>query len=236
MSAARIDDTEKGVAAARVDAKTVAAEDVTHETTSEENTSREPASDADTVCGPSAATTDSEESQEIATDPAGRHTRRISWARVVAFGVLPALALLLMAAAGYLKWLDGSARDSLSAQLESVRSASDGTVAILSYKADSAEKDLDAAQGRLTGQFKDAYTKLTHDVVIPGAKQKHISAVANVPGAASVSATPAHAVVLVFVNQTVTMDNDPPTATASVVRVTLDKVGGRWLISAFDPI
>jgi len=29
---------------------------------------------------------------------------------------------------------------------------------------------------------------------------------------------------------------DAPTNTTSSVRVTLDKVGGRWLISAFDPI
>jgi Mce-associated membrane protein len=37
-------------------------------------------------------------------------------------------------------------------------------------------------------------------------------------------------VVLVFVNQTVAVGNDPPTDTASNVRVTLDKIGGRWLI------
>ena len=34
-----------------------------------------------------------------------------------------------------------------------------------------------------------------------------------------------------FVNQTITVGNDPPTDTASSVRVTLDKIGGRWLIS-----
>ena len=40
---------------------------------------------------------------------------------------------------------------------------------------------------------------------------------------------------LVFVNQTVIVGNDAPTVTASSVRVTLDKVGDRWLISKFDP-
>jgi Mce-associated membrane protein len=43
-------------------------------------------------------------------------------------------------------------------------------------------------------------------------------------------------VVLVFVNQTIMIGNDPPTATASTVRVTLDRVQGRWLISQFDPV
>jgi Mce-associated membrane protein len=72
--------------------------------------------------------------------------------------------------------------------------------------------------------------------VIPGAKQKQISAVATVPAMASVSADPRHAVVLVFVNQTVVVGQDAPTDTASSVRVTLDKVGDRWLISKFDPV
>ena len=84
--------------------------------------------------------------------------------------------------------------------------------------------------------FRDSYTSLTNDVVIPGAKQKQISAVATVPAVASVSADPRHAVVLVFVNQTVIVGQDAPTDTASSVRVTMDKAGGRWLISKFDPV
>jgi Mce-associated membrane protein len=95
---------------------------------------------------------------------------------------------------------------------------------------------LAAARDRLTGKFEDSYTQLVHDVVIPGAKKDHVAAVATVPAAASVSATPRHAVVLVFVDQTVTVGNDAPTETSSTVRVTLDNVGGRWLISAFDPV
>jgi Mce-associated membrane protein len=122
------------------------------------------------------------------------------------------------------------------ARAESVRAATDSTIALLSYKPDMVEKDLDAARGRLTGTFLSAYTSLTHDVVIPGAKQKQISAVATVPAAASTLATENHAVVLLFVNQTVIIGQDAPTNTASSVRVTLDKVGGRWLISQFDPV
>ena len=81
------------------------------------------------------------------------------------------------------------------------------------------------ARDRLTGEFRDQYTSLINDVVIPGAKEKQISAVANVPEAASVSANPGHAVVLVFVNQTVVVGTGAPTDTASSVRITLDKVG-----------
>lgn len=162
--------------------------------------------------------------------------RSLSFSRLFAFGVLPFLVLLLGGAAGYLKWQSGSMRTSQISGVESVAAAKDGTVAMLSYQPDSVEKDLAGARDRLTGTFKDSYTQLTHDVVIPGAKQKHISAVATVPAAASVSAAASHAVALVFVNQTVVVGADPPSATASVVRVTLDKVGDRWLISGFDPI
>ena len=162
--------------------------------------------------------------------------RRIQWARVFAFGVLPAVALLLAMGAGYLKWMDNSVRDSETARIESMQAAKDSTIALLSYKPDTVEQQLGGARDLLTGDFRDSYTSLTHDVVIPGAKQKQIAAVATVPAAALVSATPNHAVVLVFVNQTVIVGQDAPTDTASSVRVTLDKVGDRWLIAKFDPV
>jgi Mce-associated membrane protein len=162
--------------------------------------------------------------------------RRIRWSRLAVFWVLPILALSLAAAAGYLKWQGTSVRESGTAGIEAVAAAKDSTVALLSYQPDSVEKDLGAGRDRLAGKFKDSYTQLAHDVVIPGAKKQHISAVATVPAAALVSATPNHAVALVYVNQTVTVGNEAPSDTASSVRVTLDKVGGRWLISAFDPV
>jgi Mce-associated membrane protein len=175
---------------------------------------------------------DEPDPDEQPTDASGA-TR---WSRAIAYALLPGLALLLASAAGYLKWQDASVRDAAVARAESVRAATDSTIALLSYKPETVEKDLEAARGRMTGQFLDSYTSLTHDVVIPGAKQKQISAIASVPAAASVRATQNHAVVLLFVNQSVTIKQDAPTSTASTVRVTLDKIGGRWLISQFDPV
>jgi Mce-associated membrane protein len=183
-----------------------------------------------------AAQLDTIETPEVDAHAGGPRSRRIRWVRVLAYGILPGLALVLALGAGYLRWLDSSMRDSQLAGIESVRSATDSTIALLSYKPDTVEKDLGAARDRLNGNFKDSYTSLIHDVVIPGSKQKQISAVATVPAAATVSATENHAVVMVFVNQSLIIGNDAPTATASSVRVTVDKINGRWLISAFDPI
>jgi Mce-associated membrane protein len=171
-------------------------------------------------------------------DPADRLTseRGRRWARALAFGVLPAAALILAIAGGYAKWLDSSLRDAQLARAESVRAATESTIAMLSYKSDTVEKDLNAARDRLTGNFRDTYTQLTHDVVIPGSRQKKISAVANVAAAAWVSATQTRAVVLLFIDQTTTVGNDPPTNSASSVRETLDRVGDRWMVSDFTPV
>ena len=208
------------------------------QTTEEETTVP---SDTDTEQVEDAAaeeTTDAAENADESTEAAEpeKPQRRIQWARIFAYGVLPAIALLLALGAGYLKWMDNSVRNDEAARNASTKAAQDSTIALLSYKADTVEQQLHAARDLLTGDFRDSYTSLTNDVVIPGAKQKQISAVATVPAAASVSADPRHAVVLVFVNQTVIVGQDAPTDTASSVRVTLDKIGDRWLISKFDPV
>ena len=178
---------------------------------------------------------DATESSTGVRPKAGRATRSIAWSRVLAYGILPALALALAVGAGYLKWSAGAADDLARARTESVQAARDDTVALLTYHADTVDKDLAAARERLTGEFKDAYGELTRQVVVPGAKEKHISSVAKVNAAASVSVTENHAVALVYVDQTVTIGAGAPTDTQPVVRVTLDNVNGRWLVSRFEP-
>lgn len=181
---------------------------------------------------------DETEAAEAAADAAAAPVERgsrFSWTRLLVVS-LPALALIIALGVGYLKWLDGAARESRAAAEASVRAASESTIAILSYKPETVDRDLKAAAERLTAGFRQQYTQLVNDVVAPGAKQQHITAVATVPAAASVSATGKHAVVLVFVDQTTTIGNDAPTQTTSSVRVSLEKVDGRWLISQFDPV
>lgn len=205
--------------------------------------------DAEVTDTESSATEESTESAEESAESADAPTaekKKTNWGRVFAFGVLPAIALLLALAAGYARWElntseygavpPAASEQNPSPAFDSVNAAKDSTIKMLSYKPDTVEQQLNAARDLLTGEFKDSYTSLINDVVIPGATQKQISAVASVPAAASVSADPTHAVVLVFVNQTVVVGQELPTDTASSVRVTLDKVDGRWLISEFEPV
>ncbi|WP_319458229.1 MULTISPECIES: hypothetical protein [unclassified Mycobacterium] len=176
-----------------------------------------------------------DDEQPDAADASTPPPRRSKLVRAFSFGVVPFAALAVALGAAYLKYEDSTTRAADSAGVESVQAAKESTIAMLSYTPDTAQASLTAARDRLTGTFRDSYTSLTDDVVIPGAREKKISATATVAAAASVSASADHAVVVVFVNQAVIMGNDAPTQTASVVQVTLDKVGNRWLIAGFDP-
>lgn len=156
------------------------------------------------------------------------------WARVTAYRVLPVLALVLAAAAGGLWYL--TTKHSNDAQRAAViKLASDGTVTLLSYQPDTVRQQLTDARKLLTTPFLDEYTTLTKSV-IPGAEQRHISAATSVPAAAAVSVEENHAVVLVFVNQIVRVGDQLPTSTPTSARVTLERLGGQWLIAKFEPV
>lgn len=161
---------------------------------------------------------------------------KTNWIRGLTFTVLPGLALLLAVATGALKWQATSARENQLAATETMQVARDTSVAILSYRPETVEDQLTSARNLLTGPFLESYTALINDVVIPGSRQQSMVAEASVPAVASVSATPEHAVAVVYINQTSTVANGAPTVTASTVTVTMDKIGDRWLVSGFDPV
>jgi Mce-associated membrane protein len=159
------------------------------------------------------------------------------WKKSVVFGVVPLVAILLAAGAGFLKWQEGSVTSAGAAGVEATQAGKDATIALLSYDPATVDTKLvAAAHNLLTGEFQAAYTSLVTDVVIPGAKEKRISAVATVPAVSLMSASRDHAQLLAFVDQTVVIGAGAPTATASSVQVTMDRVNGRWLVSKFQPV
>ena len=156
--------------------------------------------------------------------------------KTLIYVVMPVLALLLGAGAvfAYVKYQYLPHRDD-AARVESVQAARDAAAKLLSYQPDTVRQQLTDARELTTGAFRNEYTAMTQSV-IPGAEQNHITAVTAVPAAASVSVDSDHAVVLVFINQTVVVGDQPPTNTPTSVRVTLDREGGKWLISGFQTI
>lgn len=149
----------------------------------------------------------------------------------------PLLAVLALAAAGWLVWDAAARRGAEQAGSQALQAARESIPALFSYQPATAEQVLPAAaQDRLTGRFLADYTQLITTVVVPEAKQKGMSASATVPAAGVISADRERAVVLAYVDQTITVGKETPTQANSSVRVTMDNVDGRWLISGFDPI
>ncbi|BBY24573.1 hypothetical protein [Mycobacterium stomatepiae] len=118
-----------------------------------------------------------------------------------------------------------------------ISSASDGTVALLSYSPDTLDKDFAAAKSHLSGDFLSYYNQFTQQIVAPAAKQKSLKTNARVLGAAVQELHPDSAVVLVLVDQSTTSkDNPEPSMASSSVLVSLTRVNGNWLITKFDPV
>ena len=118
-----------------------------------------------------------------------------------------------------------------------VAAASSGTVALLSYAPDTIDADLATAKSQMTGEFLTYYSKFTADVVAPAVRDRGVRASARAVDAALMEIQPTEAKVLVFLNQeTVSRDRPEPAYTASSVIVSLAKVDGEWLISAFNPV
>ena len=153
-----------------------------------------------------------------------------------------AVALLLVGAAAAATWIYANQyrgeRQTAGASAKAVlEAATDGTVALLSYSPDHLLTDLAAAKTHLTGDFLVYYSKFSDQIVAPAAKDKQVDTHAAVVHAAVADLHPDAARVLIFLNQTTTSkDVAAPVQTSSSVVVSLTKIDGRWLISAFDPV
>ena len=153
-----------------------------------------------------------------------------------------ALAVVLLASLGLASWayltqFRPDQQTDAAVAAETVKAASDGTLALLSYAPETLDKDFANAKTHLTGDFLSYYTQFTQDIVTPAAKQKAVKTSATVVRSAVSELNPGSATVLVFLNQTTTSKENPDGSfTASSVKVGLTKVDGTWLISAFDPV
>ncbi|MDT5336218.1 MAG: Mce-associated rane protein [Mycobacterium sp.] len=182
---------------------------------------------------------DADESGDEASAQPDTAPRR---ARLKGLLVPLALVVALLASAGLATWLyvnqfrpDRESNATVAA--ETVKAASDGAVALLSYAPDTMDKDFATAKTHLTGDFLNYYSQFTQDIVTPAVKQKSVKTSATIVQAAASEVKPDSAMVLLFLNQTTTSKENPDGSfTASSVKVKLTKVNDAWLISAFDPV
>lgn len=173
------------------------------------------------------------------TEPSARSQPR-AWRWVKPVPVILVVLLLISGAAAtwlyFRQYLPVKQTDASVASAV-INSASDGTVALLSYSPDSLDKDFAAAKSHLSGDFLSYYNQFTEQIVAPAAKQKSLKTTARVLGAALSELRPDSAVVLVLVDQSTTSkDNPDPAMASSSVLVSLARVNGKWLITKFDPV
>jgi Mce-associated membrane protein len=192
--------------------------------------------------GIDAADDSSEQEAADSSEKSERSDRREPRARRKVKVVPVVLILLLLISGGAATWLyfkqyRPDKQTDASVVSAVISSASDGTVALLSYSPDSLDKDFAAAKSHLSGDFLSYYNQFTEQIVAPAAKQKSLKTNARVLGAAVQEIHPDSAVVLVLVDQSTTSkDNPDPAMASSSVLVSLTRVNGNWLITKFEPV
>jgi uncharacterized protein HemX len=194
-----------------------------------------------------AAATATEPTSPLATEPtsppATNKLRLTKVARTKSVGTVAAVAALAAAVLlGVGLWLtDGVwwAKSSTSAHREQVRqqvlaAAKTCTAAILSYDYRTLDQNERTGQACATGQLKADYTKLmdtTVKTIAPQNKAVQVLQVAKA-GITSVSSDGKQWVILVYGQQSVTTSTvTSPRLDISSASVTLNNVGGVWLVS-----
>lgn len=160
----------------------------------------------------------------------GRNPQRLLIA-LVAVGVV--LAGLLVA----LVWTVHRHDESVTAGQDAQRVAGQEVVALLSYDYHTARQDLPPVLNSLAGPFKDQYSQLLNQTVIPAAEQQQITTRTSLAGSSITSESPDHVELLMFLNQTSVVPSQPqPQLEGSRAKVTLDLVDGQWKVSGLTPM
>jgi Mce-associated membrane protein len=142
------------------------------------------------------------------------------------------VVVILLVTAGLLTVRARGADRVEQARTEATAAAEATAVDLLSYDYRHLDRDFARARAGLTGGFVDDYAKTTQTVVRPTATEVMAVVKADVAASSVVRADQNRVVVLLFVNQTTTSTRlDAPKVDLNRVRLTMDRVDGRWLVS-----
>lgn len=109
---------------------------------------------------------------------------------------------------------------------------------LLSYDHRSIAQEVDGRAAQITGKFHDDYLSLVRDIVIPASdREQLVTQTSTAAVGATQEAAPGRAQFMMFLNQTSTRaGQNQPTLSGSRVRVTMEREGDHWLVSALDPV
>ncbi|MEB3983158.1 Mce protein [Mycobacterium sp. 663a-19] len=156
--------------------------------------------------------------------------RRRKLVRWVGAAVLAAV----LAGAGFEGWLLFRHHQTEVAAAQALEAATRYTLALTSVDAGAVDKNFAAVLDGSTGEFKDMYTKSSaqlRQALITNKAAAH----GTVVDAAVKSATTARVEVVLFIDQSVSNAAAPvPQLDRSRVKMTMEKVDGRWLASKVE--
>lgn len=195
--------------------------------------STEAAQDAESVGAPAEVEDTDADGIPDATDdekPETRKDRRGKVARRVAAAVLA----IVLAGAGYEGWLLFQQHQKDVAADQALTAAKKYILALTSVDTNAIDKNFAEVLDGSTGEFKDMYTKSSaqlRQTLIDNKAAAHGSVV----DAAVQSASEDKVDVVLFVDQSVSNGTAPtPQLDRSRVKMTMEKVDGRWLASKVD--
>ncbi|WP_406478486.1 hypothetical protein [Streptomyces sp. NBC_01615] len=168
----------------------------------------------------------------------GRGRRRLLTA------VLCVLLVAGLVAVAVLGWRYREGVQAEQARGQALTAARQAAPVVLSYDYRHLDRDFTAARARLTGHFRDEYSKTTTTVVGPTARKYHGVVKATVaaptggsPAGSVISASADRAVVLLFVNQVTTSTQvSGSRVDLNRVRMTLTRTAGGWKVSGVDAL
>jgi Mce-associated membrane protein len=147
------------------------------------------------------------------------------------------MTALMTAATAYL-WLQVNEHDRTEdARKAGLEASRDAARLLFSYDYRTLDKDFSTGRALTTGAFRSQYEKTTTKVVADVAKQYKAVVKANVVSAGVVRATPRTVVTVVYVNQVTTSTRvTGEKVDLSRVRMTMERSGGRWLVTAVNAL
>ncbi|KUI44298.1 hypothetical protein AU197_03230 [Mycobacterium sp. IS-1590] len=199
----------------------------------------DPTPEADTTVESDAAEADAKAAESSADDGSddddfnGEGTAR-NWRRPVLRGALVLAFVVLLGATGFLGWQLWQERQIAQAGEQARVAAVTYAQILTSIDSAKVDENFDAVLDGATGEFKDMYSQSSSQL-----RQLLIDNKASAHGvvleSAVQSATKEKAVVLLFVDQSVTNTNVPdPRIDRSRIKMTMENVDGRWRASKVE--
>lgn len=110
-------------------------------------------------------------------------------------------------------------------------------VQVLSYNFRTVDEDVARAEKHLTGKFASDFKQFSSKLIVPNAKGEKITTDVEVVATSSVKVQDDQVVALMFVNQTTKRKGaKEPRIDGSRLRLTMEQVDDRWLISELTPV